>query len=112
MSVAESEREGRAIDATLRERVQAGHPAGRQRRLVFREGLTAFPKQLARGLEVRLGAEARALTPVEGGIEVTVGGGSLRAAAVIVTPPLPHARALLATLDPVPGALEEAAPVL
>ena len=69
-----------------------------ERRLAFRGGLTAFPKALARGLDLRLEARALALAPGA----VTTDRGVLHAPDLVITAPAPQALDLLAGLPPTP----------
>ncbi len=72
-------------------------------RLAFAEGVSALPKHLARGLEVRLRARATALAPEEGALRVALdGAGEARAPTVVLATAPEQAAALLAT---VPGEL-------
>src|SRR5512141_1548422 len=58
--------------------------SGGERRVAFADGMTAFPKHLARDLEVRLGAAAAALEPGQGTVAVRLEGGSAVQAATVV----------------------------
>ncbi len=69
-----------------------------ERRTAFAEGMTAFAKHLARGLEVRLGSTAAALAPGAGAVAVRLeSGGALQAAAVVLAMAAEEMAALLAT---------------
>ena len=71
-------------------------------RLAFAEGVSRFPKHLARGLDVRLQATVAKLQPVSGSWELTLEvGGTLRAKAVALALPAPSAIALLQAAGPV-----------
>jgi predicted NAD/FAD-dependent oxidoreductase len=75
---------------------------GVDRLLAFREGLTRFPKHLARDLDVRLRHEVAALRLVEGLplVEVaTAEGAAFRAGTVVLTMPAPSASRWLAPLE-------------
>jgi renalase len=75
---------------------------GLDRLLVFREGLTRFPKHLARGLDVRLGTNVTELRPAAGAplLEaVTDRGETLRSGVVALTMPPPTADRLLRPLE-------------
>lgn len=67
----------------------------RDRRLAYAEGISAFPKHLARGLEVRTGARVERL---ERGSVVLEGGERLGAPLVAITLPCEEARSLLGTV--------------
>ncbi len=78
-----------------------------ERRTALAEGMTAFPKHLARGLEVRLGTAAAGLEPGPGGVTVRLErGGGLQAATVVLAMAAEEMAALLATA---PGEPEIAA---
>ena len=69
-----------------------GHP-----RYTGRRGMATIPHHLAEGLDVRLGTEVRAVVPGrDGGWEVLSAAGNIDAAAVVLTPPVPQCRSLLA----------------
>jgi len=71
----------------------------RERRLAYAEGLTAFPKYVARGLGVRLESRVEALAQGRGGVVVrTEGGATTLAASVVLAVPPPAALQLLAPL--------------
>jgi hypothetical protein len=59
-------------------------------RLAYREGITAFPKSLARGLDVRLGVSVEAVAAEGAGVRVRVQGDpdGLRARAVVLALPV------------------------
>lgn len=78
-----------------------------ERRMALAEGMTAFPKHLARGLEVRLGAAASALEPGPGAVTVRLESGSpVQADTVVLAMAAEEMAALLATA---PGEPEIAA---
>ncbi len=78
-----------------------------ERRLALAEGMTAFPKHLARGLEVRLGAAAVALEPGPGAVAVRLESGSVvQAGTVVLAMAAEEMASLLATA---PGEPEIAA---
>jgi hypothetical protein len=69
-------------------------------RLAFAEGLTAFPKHLARGLEVRLGSSVTRLAVRAGAIELGLETGAPLAAGSVVLALAPEQSVeLLATFD-------------
>ncbi len=69
-----------------------------ERRVALAEGMTAFPKHLARDLEVRLGAAAAVLEPGQGAVAVRLEGGSaVQAATVVLAMAAEEMAALLAT---------------
>jgi len=71
-----------------------------ERRLAYADGLTAFPKHLARGLDVRLRSPVESLAPARGGVTLRFdGGASVFAASVVLAVPPPTALQLLAPLD-------------
>lgn len=75
---------------------------GVDRLVAFREGVTRFPKHLARGLDVRLRHEVTGLRLVEDAplLDVaTTGGGTYRAGTVVLTMPAPSASRWLAPLE-------------
>jgi renalase len=83
-----------------------------ERRVAFAEGVTAFPKALARGLEVWLGASALGLEPRPGGVAVRLEDGSaLEAGTVVLAMAAEEIAALLATVEGEPE-LASAAAVL
>lgn len=70
---------------------------------VFREGLTRFPKHLARDLHVRLNHPVVAMEAAPAGNDgllsaVLASGERLEARAIVLTPPVPHALGLLTRL--------------
>lgn len=70
-----------------------------EHRLAFREGLTAFPKALAAGLDVRIETEATALEDVPGAVRIGLRDGrAFEATAVVLALPAPASRRLLQTL--------------
>ena len=81
-------------------------------RVAFAEGMTAFPKHLARGLEVWTLAAAVALEPAEGSVRVRLEDGTIvRASTVVLATAAEEAEALLATAPAEPE-LEAAVAVL
>ncbi len=85
--------------------VGAGTPCQRvafragERRVVFAEGVSAFPKHLARGLDVRLETTVVGLVPGDGALAVvTQAGERLEARDVVLALALEQTDALLATL--------------
>jgi len=88
---------------------------GADRLLAFREGLTRFPKHLARGRNVRLGANVTALRllPDAAALEVIVEGAApLRAPVVALTMPAPKADQLLQPLAAASRAVAGVLPLL
>jgi len=90
---------------------------GEDRLLAFREGLTRFPKHLARNLAVRLDSKVRSLRPLPGEARLAVtleSGEEIRAGIVVLTMPTPRALDLIATsgLDRESPAVAGARPVL
>jgi renalase len=88
---------------------------GEDRLLAFREGVTRFPKHLARGLSIRLGANVASIrmAPDEPKIELALDGGeSVRAAIVALTMPAPTGLRFLADLGHGSAAAAGIAPVL
>jgi renalase len=93
---------------------------GRSRRLAFAEGVSCFPKHLARGLDVRLEANVTALgfaadpSSAAGGCwTLTLASGeTLRARAVALTMPAPSASALLQAMTPLPASIAAVLPLL
>jgi renalase len=73
----------------------------RELRLAYAEGLTAFPKALANGVDVRLGTEAAWLAEVPGGVRIgTLEDRAVDAASVVLALPAPVSRRLLESLHP------------
>ncbi len=69
-----------------------------ERRLAFAEGLTAFPKHLSRGLEVRLRTEVGAVEPVGAGVRLRIPGEPpLEAPTVVLALAAEQTNALLGT---------------
>jgi predicted NAD/FAD-dependent oxidoreductase len=84
-----------------------------ERRLAFAEGVVAFPRHLAEGLDVRLESEVAAVVPRAGGVELrTAGGGSLQADAVVLALAPEQALALLEPLEQTSPEAAAAAAVL
>lgn len=73
-----------------------------ERRLAFAEGLNAFPRHLAAGLDLRLGTEVTRLDPAPGGLAVRCAGGAEHRAVTVVLAVAPEQA--LALLDTVPAA--------
>lgn len=70
-----------------------------EQRLAYAEGLTAFPKHVAQGLDVRLQSPVEALSPARGGVIIrTQGGATAFAESVVLAVPPPAALKLLAPL--------------
>ncbi len=81
-----------------------------ERRLAYVEGVTVFPKHLARGLDVRLETPVVRLSSVSGGLKVeTEGGASFQTPNVVLAVPPPTALKLVA---PLAGDTREASAVL
>jgi renalase len=71
----------------------------REVRLAYAEGMTAFPKALARGLDLRFGIEAIGLKEIAGGVRVETGEGpAVDATKVVLALPAPSSRRLLESL--------------
>ena len=69
-----------------------GHP-----RYCARDGMTSIPKHLAKGLEVRLSVQARAVRNAGGGWQIDVEADDpYLASSVVLTPPVPQSLTLLA----------------
>lgn len=84
-----------------------------ERRLAYAEGLTAFPKHLARGLAVRLGARVTALEPAGRSLGLRLEDGTrLEGEAVILALAPEQALDLLATLPDPPAAVRSASALL
>lgn len=75
------------------------HPAAfraGQQRLAYAEGVNVFPRQLARGLDMQLGARVTRLTPRGGRVELELEDGPpVYAHDVVLTIPAPQAAAVL-----------------
>lgn len=92
---------------------------GRDYVVAFREGVSRFPKHLARGLDVRLETEAQSLRRVESStgrgrrvFELLLASGqTLHSRSLVLTMPVPQARRLLATLDPPSAAVSALGPL-
>jgi hypothetical protein len=84
-----------------------------EERLAYAEGITAFPKHLARGLEVRLGAAVAALEPAGAALALRLEDGErLEAGTVVLALAPEQALELLATLPDAPPALRSVRAVL
>lgn len=84
-----------------------------ERRLAFEEGVTAFPKSLARGLDVRRGVRVASLAARGDGVEAVVEGGeSIVARNLVLALPLEQAERLLAPLASESGAIRPIASLL
>lgn len=84
-----------------------------EQRLAFAEGVVAFPRHLAAGLDVRLEAEVVALAAAAGALQVrTAGGQAHRAAALVLALAPEQALALLATLPEPPAEVRSAQALL
>lgn len=96
--------EGRALPGWPR-RVQGTGPPCQARtfrsgefRIAFAEGISSFPKILARGLRVERGRRVVALEPIPGGVRAALEGGEVRAASrTIVALAVEQTTALLET---------------
>jgi hypothetical protein len=105
-----------------RSRDGGGHPcqpeafSGADQLLAFREGLAAFAKHLALGLDVRLNATVRAVEPTGSGrrglAAITADGERLESRVVLVTVPAPAAPALIEPLTRVSPRLARTLPAL
>jgi predicted NAD/FAD-dependent oxidoreductase len=72
----------------------------KQTRIAFREGVSAFPKHLAEGLDVRLRSRVVSIAVEGGAFELATEDGTVhRARDVVSTSPAPQTRELLRTLD-------------
>ncbi len=75
------------------------HPAAfqpGQRRLAYAEGVTAFPRELARGLDIRAGARVVGMVAEGEGVTLSLEDGPpVRARDVVLTIPAPQAMAVL-----------------
>lgn len=80
-----------------------------ERRLAYGDGLTVFPKHLARGLDVRLNTPVVALSAVTGGILVHTEAASTLTRSVVLAVPPPTALRLLL---PLTGEARDARPVV
>ncbi len=82
-------------------------------RLAFAEGVNAFPRGLARGLDVRLNCKVAALVSSSGDFELRLDDGApLRAATVVVALAPEQTVELLSTLEQPPPEVRSAAAVL
>jgi predicted NAD/FAD-dependent oxidoreductase len=82
-------------------------------RLAFVEGVNAFPRQLAEGLEVRLETTVSALEPIPGGLLLRLEGAEpLRAARVVLAVAAEQALRLLDTVPEPPPEVESARALL
>jgi len=90
---------------------EAFHPG--ERRLAFAEGLVAFPRHLASGLEVRLEATVSAVEPEGGGVRVRLAAGEpILAGTAVLAVAAEQALALLASLPAPPPDVASARAVL
>ena len=93
---------------------------GRDYVVAFREGVSRFPKHLARGLDVRLETDVQSLSRVESAagrgrrvFELLLASGqTLHSRSLVLTMPIPRAKTLLATLDPPSEAVSALGPLL
>jgi renalase len=70
-----------------------------ERRIAFAEGITAFPKHLAAGLEVRLQVEVSAIEPLGTTLQLRLGSGApIEAGTVVLALAAEQAHALLGTV--------------
>jgi predicted NAD/FAD-dependent oxidoreductase len=84
-----------------------------ERRLAFEEGVTAFPKSLARGLDVRRGVRVASIGARGEGVEAVVEGGeAVVTRNLVLALPLEQAERLLAPLASQTGALRPIATLL
>jgi predicted NAD/FAD-dependent oxidoreductase len=84
-----------------------------ERRLAFAEGVTAFPKSLARDLHLRLGARVLSIAERSSGVEVALEGGqSIAAKTLVLALPLEQTEKLLAPLASESEALRPIASLL
>jgi len=83
---------------------QPGTLAGFTRRFAFAEGLNAFAKHLAAGLDVRNQTTVARIQPVAAGFEVTAADGAVfQGRDLVLALALEETRALLDTLPPLPA---------
>ena len=84
-----------------------------ERRLAFEEGISAFPKSLARGIDVRRGACVISIAECGKGVEVALEGGeSIVARTLVLALPLEQTEKLLAPLASESDALRPIASLL
>lgn len=84
-----------------------------ERRLAFAEGLAAFPKHLARGLDIRTGEHVISFTVEDGAVRLDVEGGrSARATAVVLALAAEQGLELLSATASTGNALETARAIL
>lgn len=84
-----------------------------ERRLALAEGVSHFPKWLARGLEVRSSTRVEAIRLAEEGFRLALEGGeAIEAKRVVLTPPIEQTRALLEPLAAGDEALRSALALL
>jgi predicted NAD/FAD-dependent oxidoreductase len=74
------------------------------RRMAFAQGMKAFPRHLARGLDIQLETRVTAIRALDGGFELTAAGGTLRCRDLVLALALEQSRRLLDTLGPFPQA--------
>ncbi|MCC5985203.1 MAG: FAD-dependent oxidoreductase [Rhodobacteraceae bacterium] len=106
--------------ATLLEAAEAAGAAavwdssGQRPRYAGVPGMSALPRFLATGLDVRQGVQVQALAPAGGGWTLHAGDAAFTADRVVLTVPAPQAAAILGTDHPFAAALEsvEMAPCL
>jgi len=79
------------------------HPAAfrpGQQRLAFAEGVNAFPRHLARGLDLRLGTRVLRIDPMPSHVALEIEDGPpLRTRDVVITCPTPQAEAILPSAE-------------
>lgn len=84
-----------------------------EHRLAYEEGLSAFPKHMARGLAVRLGAQVVRLEPTDGALALHLeDGGRIEAGRIVLALAPEQALDLLATVPEPPPEVRSAAAVL
>jgi predicted NAD/FAD-dependent oxidoreductase len=83
-----------------------------ERRFAFVEGVSAFPKHLAAGLDVRLEVEVRGLAAAEGGVRLGVADGAVEAPVVVLALAAEQSLGLLAALPAAPPEVNAARALL
>jgi len=84
-----------------------------ERRLAFAEGVAAFPKHMARGLDVRRGASVEGLEARGGALRLLLGGGEpVQARTLVLALAAEQAQDLLGTLVAPPPPVETARAIL
>ena len=83
-----------------------------ERRLAFAEGVSAFPRHLAAGLDVRLESEVQGLEASPAGLRLRLSDGALEAPAVVLALAAEQSLGLLAAMPAAPAGVDAARALL